>query len=179
MRIALTFVLSAWIVISSNAQLLCFYCDDCESSSVAVEACGLNSPIITTNVPEESTTATSPMTSTTQPPVTTAITSDGPILTPPTFPTQTSLGGGMVTPPITPMWAFEKQRGRLVISLPPPDQTPYVCSMVKFTDGQREVIRRGCAPLGQNSDETCTNLSGNSGHTRCAVCMTHLCNSGI
>ncbi|XP_058814973.1 uncharacterized protein LOC131678716 [Topomyia yanbarensis] len=189
MEITLTLTLLMLLAASSHAQLLCFHCDDCESGTVAVEACNFNDPVQTTNAPIETTTVNTPTgdpVSTTSPALDTTTlipdttTSGDPILTPPTIPTWTpTQGSSLATPPITPQWGFESHSGRLIIPLPPQDQTPYVCSMVKFVDGQREVVRRGCARLGQNTEQTCSGLSGSSHHTRCTVCMTHLCNNGV
>ncbi|XP_058814972.1 nascent polypeptide-associated complex subunit alpha, muscle-specific form-like [Topomyia yanbarensis] len=80
-----------------------------------------------------------------------------PILTPPTFPRD----GGV---------------GVKGIELSSEDQQ-YVCLMTNSVVNGRNVIRRGCTQLGSNNDETCSRVSGGL-HKHCAICNTHLCNSG-
>ncbi|XP_055600588.1 uncharacterized protein LOC129749591 [Uranotaenia lowii] len=105
-----------------------------------------------------------------------------PILTPPPLPTTIAPTmappppqgnpGDLVTPPITPMPGFDS---RLIIPLDPAPQQPFVCTTVRTNNGMRDIVRRGCARLGQNHDHTCSSLSGGQ-HQQCSVCMTHLCN---
>ncbi|XP_055549275.1 mucin-2 isoform X2 [Wyeomyia smithii] len=163
------------------------------STTTTITSTNPDDPIITpstnpdqTSTPEVSTTTTTasttprdpiltppePIGTTTTTTSTAAPTSGAPILTPPTIPNWNPSHG--VDPPITEAW--QARGGRIVIPIEP--YVPYACTVIRVSDGQREIVRRGCARLGNNNDQTCSNLSGGH-HTQCTVCMTHLCNSGM
>lgn len=87
-------------------------------------------------------------------------------------------GGGLVTPPLTPWWPMAKESK--AEPTPPAELSngqKFGCLTSRSKVNDRDVVRRGCARLEVNSDETCNKATGGK-HQKCAVCTSQLCNSG-
>ncbi|XP_053692258.1 uncharacterized protein LOC128740718 [Sabethes cyaneus] len=170
MNLKLSTTLVVLFVAYSRAQLLCFYCDDCDNYTAEVEACGISRPAQTTTPVASTTTTTSTSSDpTTTPPTTTPevpgtttttpLTTPGePILTPPTLPAQITTtttvlptaGDPILTPPTIPNWSSSTQGDHLAT----PPITPLPSANVDQKNGERIVI-----PLEPNTSYACSMIS--------------------
>ncbi|KXJ78853.1 hypothetical protein RP20_CCG003307 [Aedes albopictus] len=194
-----TLLLCAALISAIDGQLLCYYCDDCNSSEPAIEPCGrsdVSTPALTLAPGGDGGGGiTNPSNGLqTTPGLTQGWINDGGVIlttqwtgmTSSQIVTGGSNGGGVV---MTTMWpgmlegSSSNNNGGIVLTTSwkradlEANADEYACVTMKSIVKDHEVIRRGCVRQARSKSETCNGISEGN-YEQCTLCTSPLCNNG-